>query len=105
MTSTKKSLFDLYIILTASAAVFGDVLATVMIAPGGCRSFLGALLWGFVAAFLVAIVLLPAIVRWLFVTPLSSIVVRVLLGAVIATAIPALLASIQDDKNMGHCIS
>lgn len=105
MKVTKKSLFDLHIIVTASAAVFGDVLATVMIAPGGCTSFLGFLLWVFVVAFFVGIVLLPAIVRWLFVAPLNSIVVRLLLGTIIATAIPGLLATIQDDKNMGHCIS
>jgi hypothetical protein len=50
-------------------------------------------------------VLLPALMRRLLVGPLGARVVRLVVVAAIATAIPAALFSLQKYAHMGHCIA
>ena len=105
MSSVKKSFFDVYCLTATSLVIAGNVGATLLIATQGCKALVGVWLWFCVALLFAALVLLPSLIRWLLVAPLIPAVSRMLVAAVIATAVPAVLASMHDDRNLGHCIA
>ena len=105
VNNVKRSFFDVYCLTVTSLVIVGNVIATLLIATQGCKVLIGVWLWFGVAALFAALVLLPSLIRWLFVAPLIPVVKRFLVAAVIATAVPAVLASIPNDRNLGHCIA
>ena len=100
-----KSPFNVFMTCSAGAVIVLDAICAVTAVAGDCAALMGILLWTLAAALLVLLVLLPALLRHFLVAPLGPRVVRLVLVAAIATAIPAVQFSLQKYPHMGHCIA
>ena len=90
---------------SAGAVIVLDAICAFSALASDCAALVGILLWTLAAALFVGLVLLPALMRRFLVGAVGARVVRLVLVAAIATAIPAGLFSLQKYAHMGHCIA
>jgi len=100
-----KSPFDTFMTWSAGAVIVLDAVCAFSALANDCAALVGILLWTLAAALLAGLVLLPALMRRFLVGPLGAHLVRLVLVAAIATAIPAALFSLQKYAHMGRCIA
>jgi hypothetical protein len=99
-----KSLFDAWLAWAAGAVIVADVFVAGAALASDCAALMGMLAWAAVAAAFVAAVLLPALVRRCL-APLGGTALRLVVVATVATALPAVLFSLQRYPHQDHCIA
>ena len=98
------TLFDVYLACAAGGVIVADLCVAGAALASDCAALMGMLAWMAVAAAFVAAVLLPALVRR-FLAPLSAMALRLVIVATLATALPAVLFSLQRYPHQDHCIA
>ncbi len=90
---------------SAGGVIVLDAICAVMALASDCSALMGVLLWTLAAGLYAVLVLLPALVRLFLVAPLGPRIVRLVIAAAVATAVPATLFSLHKYPHMDHCIA